>query len=73
MADRDTRLLSIEVLLGVLSGHTEEEVNGVNAPALAQERGIEVAETKRSAARDYTDLIRVSVTGGERRSGSPAR
>jgi D-3-phosphoglycerate dehydrogenase / 2-oxoglutarate reductase len=64
MADRDTRLLSIQVLLGVLSGHTEEEVNEVNAPALAQERGIEVAETKRSAARDYTDLVRVSVTSG---------
>jgi D-3-phosphoglycerate dehydrogenase / 2-oxoglutarate reductase len=64
IADRDTRLLAIEVLLGVLSGHTEEDVNEVNAPALAQERGIEVAETKRSAARDYTDLIRVSVTCG---------
>src|ERR1700728_158144 len=64
MADRDTRLLSIQVLLGVLSGHTEEEVNEGNAPALAQERGIEVAETKRSAARDYTDLVRVSVTSG---------
>jgi D-3-phosphoglycerate dehydrogenase len=65
IADRDTRLLSIQVLLGVLRGHTEEEVNEVNAPALAQERGIDVAETKRSAARDYTDLIRVSVTSGE--------
>jgi D-3-phosphoglycerate dehydrogenase len=65
IADRDTRLLSIQVLLGVLRGHTEEEVNEVNAPALAQERGIEVSETKRSAARDYTDLIRVSVTSGD--------
>jgi D-3-phosphoglycerate dehydrogenase len=64
IADRDTRLLAIQVLLGVLSGHTEEEVNEVNAPALAQERGIDVAETKRSSARDYTDLIRVSVTSG---------
>jgi D-3-phosphoglycerate dehydrogenase len=65
IAERDTRLLSIQVLLGVLRGHTEEDVNEVNAPALAQERGIEVAETKRSAARDYTDLIRVAVTSGD--------
>jgi D-3-phosphoglycerate dehydrogenase len=64
IADRDTRRLAIQVLLGVLSGHTEEDVNEVNAPALAQERGIEVSETKRSSARDYTDLIRVSVTSG---------
>ncbi|TMM08315.1 MAG: phosphoglycerate dehydrogenase, partial [Actinobacteria bacterium] len=31
ISERDTRLLSIEVLLGVLQGHTEEEVNEVNA------------------------------------------
>jgi len=65
VADRDTRLLTTSVLLGVLTGHTEEEVNAVNAPAMAEERGIDVSETKRSAARDFTDLIRVTVTGGE--------
>jgi D-3-phosphoglycerate dehydrogenase / 2-oxoglutarate reductase len=67
IAERDTRLLSIQVLLGVLQGHTEEDVNAVNAPSLAEERGIDVSETKRSAARDYTDLVRVSVVGGEDR------
>jgi D-3-phosphoglycerate dehydrogenase len=65
LADRDTRLLSIEALLGVLSGHVEEDVNSVNAPAIAEERGIRVVETKHSVARDYTDLLRVSVTAGE--------
>jgi D-3-phosphoglycerate dehydrogenase len=65
IAERDTRLLSIGVLLGILKGHTEEEVNVVNAPALAQERGIEVAETKRTTARDFTDLVRVTVVSGE--------
>jgi D-3-phosphoglycerate dehydrogenase / 2-oxoglutarate reductase len=63
-AERDTRLLSIEVLLGVLAGHIEEDVNSVNAPAIAEQRGIHVVETKHSAARDYTDLIRVQVTAG---------
>jgi D-3-phosphoglycerate dehydrogenase len=65
IADRDTRLLAIEVLLGVLAGHIEEEVNSVNAPAIADERGIRVVETKHSAARDYTDMVRVEVTCGE--------
>jgi len=65
LADRDTRLLAIEALLGALSGHTEEEVNAVNAPAIAEERGIRVVETKHSAARDYTDLVRVEVTAGD--------
>jgi D-3-phosphoglycerate dehydrogenase len=65
LAERDTRLLSIEVLRGALTGHTEEDVNAVNAPAIADERGIRVVETKHSAARDYTDLVRVEVTAGE--------
>ncbi len=65
IAERDTRLLSIEVLLGVLRGHTEEEVNEVNAPAMAGERGIEIVETKRTGARDYTDLVRVTLTCAE--------
>jgi D-3-phosphoglycerate dehydrogenase / 2-oxoglutarate reductase len=64
LAERDTRLLAIEVLLGALSGHTEEEVNAVNAPAAAEERGIRVVEAKHSAARDYTDLVRVEITAG---------
>jgi D-3-phosphoglycerate dehydrogenase len=61
IAERDTRLLAIQVLLGVLAGHTDEEVGVVNAPAMAEERGIELAETKRTSARDYTDLIRVTM------------
>jgi D-3-phosphoglycerate dehydrogenase len=65
IAERDTRLLTLEVMIGALSGHTEEDVTLVNAPSIAETRGIELVETKRSSARDYTDLIRVRVTGGE--------
>lgn len=65
VADRDTRLLSIEALLGVLDGHTEEDVNAVNAPAIASERGIAVEETKHSGARDYADVVRVELNTGE--------
>ncbi|MDX6658180.1 MAG: D-3-phosphoglycerate dehydrogenase / 2-oxoglutarate reductase [Solirubrobacteraceae bacterium] len=67
IAERDTRPIGVAVLLGVLSGHTEEEVNEVNAPAIAAERGIEVAETSSTTARDFTDLLRVTVVSGERR------
>jgi len=65
IAERDTSLLTIQVLLGVLRGHTEEEVGVVNAPGLAEERGIEVVEMKRAAVRDYSDLVRVTVESGE--------
>ena len=65
IAERDTRLLSIHALIGVLSGHTEEQVGLVNAPMLAHERGIELVETKTSTAYDYSDLVRVSIDSGE--------
>ncbi|HEY1277923.1 MAG TPA: phosphoglycerate dehydrogenase [Thermoleophilaceae bacterium] len=68
IADRDTRLLTVQVLKGVLGGHIEEDVNDVNAPALAEERGIAVSETSSAAARDFTDLVRVTVVGGEGRT-----
>ena len=67
IAERDTRPLTTAALLGVLAGHTEEDANAVNAPVLAEERGIEVVETKSPHARDFTDLLRVTVvSGGER-------
>ena len=67
IAERDTRLLTVQVLKGALAGHTEEEINDVNAPALAQQRGIAVTETSTAVARDFTDLVRVAVvSGGER-------
>ncbi len=65
IAERDTRLLAVQVLLGVLAGHTDEEVGVVSAPAIADERGIELAETKRSSARDYSDLVRVNLSAGD--------
>jgi D-3-phosphoglycerate dehydrogenase / 2-oxoglutarate reductase len=68
IAERDTRILTVQVLKGVLSGRIEEEVNDVNAPSLAEERGIHVVQTSVAHARDFTDLVRVAVRGGGERS-----
>jgi D-3-phosphoglycerate dehydrogenase len=65
IASHDTRLLGIAVLVGILSGNTEEPVNLVNAPQMAEERGIEVVETKDSIAEDFTELVTVRVHSGE--------
>ncbi|MGZ5375746.1 MAG: phosphoglycerate dehydrogenase, partial [Solirubrobacterales bacterium] len=62
IAEQDTRLLSIAVLSGILSGHTEEQVNLVNAPTLAEQRGIELAETRDRLTGDFTDLVTVRVS-----------
>jgi D-3-phosphoglycerate dehydrogenase / 2-oxoglutarate reductase len=69
IAERDTRLLTLAVLNGVLAGRTEEEVNLVNAPALADERGIQVSERREATARDYEALVRVTI-GSERVVGT---
>jgi D-3-phosphoglycerate dehydrogenase / 2-oxoglutarate reductase len=65
IADHDTRLLGIAVLVGILSGHTEEPVNLVNAPAMAEERGIELIEVKEATSEDFTELVVVRLGGGE--------
>lgn len=66
LAAHDTRLLGIAVLVGILSGHTEEPVNLVNAPQMAEERGIELVETKDSGSEDFTELVTIRLrSGGE--------
>jgi D-3-phosphoglycerate dehydrogenase len=65
IASHDTRLLGIAVLVGILSGNTETPVNLVNAPQMAEERGIELTETKESSAEDFTELVTVRVASGD--------
>jgi D-3-phosphoglycerate dehydrogenase len=48
-------------LMGVLRPQLDS-VNMVNAPAVARERGIEVAEVKHERESDYNSMIKISVT-----------
>ena len=57
VADYDCRILTLSVLKGVFSPVVEEPVSFVNAPQLAEERGLAVRETKSSSARDFVNLI----------------
>jgi len=67
IAEFDTRLLGLAVIVGALQGRTEEPVNLVNAPTMAQQRGIIFEEKAVSEAQDFNELIRVTVVaGGER-------
>jgi D-3-phosphoglycerate dehydrogenase len=64
IAERDDRLLTIQVVKGLLDGHTEEPINDVNAATLAAERGIAIAERHSPDARDFSDLVRVRLRSG---------
>jgi D-3-phosphoglycerate dehydrogenase len=57
LADYDTRILTLSVLKGLLATTGEGPVSYVNAPQVAQERGIEWRETKTPASLDYVNLV----------------
>jgi D-3-phosphoglycerate dehydrogenase len=61
LSQYDTRLLTVAALNGAFEGRTDQPVNYVNAPLVAAERGIEVAEERKRSSRDFTNLIRVGV------------
>jgi D-3-phosphoglycerate dehydrogenase / 2-oxoglutarate reductase len=67
IADFDTRLLGLAVIVGALQGRTEEQVNLVNAPTMAHQRGIIFEEKAISEAQDFNELIRVTVVAGDER------
>ena len=65
LSEYDTRLLTVAALNGAFQGRVDQVVNYVNAPVVAAELGIEVAEERRRASRDFTNLIRVAVSNGD--------
>jgi len=67
IAEFDTRMLGLAVIVGALQGRTEEPVNLVNAPTMAAQRGIVFEEKVVSEAEDFHELIRVTVVAGEER------
>jgi D-3-phosphoglycerate dehydrogenase len=57
LAGVNTAILTLAVLKGVFAAGTEEPVSYVNAPQLAQERGLEVREASIATTREYVNLI----------------
>ncbi|MHB8437549.1 MAG: phosphoglycerate dehydrogenase, partial [Acidimicrobiales bacterium] len=57
LAGANTSILTLAVLKGLFAAGTEEPVSYVNAPQLAEERGLEVRETSTTAAREYVNLV----------------
>ncbi len=66
IADYDCRVLTLSVMKGLLSPVVDEPVTFVNAPQLAEERGVAVRSTNSASARDYVNLITVRGTAGGR-------
>jgi D-3-phosphoglycerate dehydrogenase len=62
VARRPTRLITAAFAAGLLETRLDQNVNVVNAPLLAAERGIEVVETASSQKGDFSTLLKVDVT-----------
>lgn len=59
IAEEDTQALTLSALKGVLSSVVHEPVTFVNAPLLAQERGLKVSTLTSTAPEDYVSLLRL--------------
>lgn len=64
--DEDLRVLSNATLSGLLSPILSENVNLLNAPIVAKNRGIRVTEGRREDAEKYDNLIILKVKADER-------
>ena len=53
--------LTISLLKGLLTPILNENINYINAPVVAKNRGIKVVEVKSSEVKDYTSMISVTV------------
>jgi D-3-phosphoglycerate dehydrogenase len=63
IADEDVEYVTASALEGVFAP-SDIQVNAVNAPQIAKDRGIDVTESKTSTAEDYQSLITVTVSDG---------
>ncbi len=59
LAEFDVSVVQLAVLKGVFADVVEDQVTYVNAPLLAQQRGLEVALTVDVESPDYRNLVRV--------------
>ena len=57
IAEYDTAILKAAVLAGLLYPVSSEQVNLINAPLLAQQRGLSITEQKNTDAQEYSGLI----------------
>ena len=62
----NTKLLTTAVVKGMLNPVMEKEVNYVNAPGIAKERNIKITETNDNSVEDFSNLITVEVSTGDK-------
>ena len=65
IAGHDTRSLQAAVLAGLLAPITTGQVNLINAPVLARERGLNITEQHNTSAPEYSSIISATIETSE--------
>jgi D-3-phosphoglycerate dehydrogenase len=65
IADMNVTPLTTYLLVGLLQPHIEQPVNVINAPVLAEERGLEVEQITSAKVREFANLMEVAVRTDE--------
>ena len=65
IAEHDTRSLQAAVLAGLMGPITTGQVNLINAPVLARERGLNITEQSNTAATEYPSIISATIETSE--------
>lgn len=60
LAELDNRVLSLAVLKGLFASVVDESVTFVNAPLIAEAKGVAVSKSSSAVSADYVNLIRVA-------------
>ena len=66
LLEKDTRVITLAALRGLMGTILDDTVNFVNAEALAVARGIAVSETRVSELEKYTNLITLTFTAEDK-------
>ncbi len=66
IAAKETKLITLSYLSGLLEPITEDRVNFVNVESMIREYGIEVTESTRSEVEYYTNLVTVKVVNKDK-------
>jgi len=61
IADQNVTAVTTHLLTGLLGPHLEEPVNVINAPVLAEQRGIEVRQITSAKVREFANLMEATI------------
>ena len=67
ISDLNVAPITTHLLVGLIGPHMEQPVNVINAPLLAQQRGLEVQQITSAKVREFANLMEVTVHTDQRK------